>query len=1319
MRTGKVCTYLGFLVVLLMSFSTFAQTPDSAFWESSSKYIFSSAAFPQKTGTFTVTFFDENDIPVPENIPIALSINYGKVEGPTLFKTEESGNVTGGGVFYFKTDTEGKVTVDYIPDYTPRGFRSFQDQYPDSSIGFIWEKHNEQNKLTYYSWSSLAVAVNIPNPADEQSAQLVANIPLKKNSVTPVLIGPDYAFVTTKSKNNDEYIFTASGVEPEKAVLTVSVFDSQQNPVPAGTPFGVRLNHPGTIPLEQTIQGPEDNSFSDYVLVAGENGTLEFDYFAPLMVPPPFTEWHKSIFKDLGYSTDAAWELYKQPSWEVEEGFGDIGYAAIKEISGIDKNPFEPEKLIFNLNSVDIDVVQSVPPVLVGADQIFFGTTSKGLDEYVFTSALHSESAEVFISVVDSRGRPVPAGTPIKLTRQSIGLVGIYGKVTGNSVFLVDGSSVYLRVGDEGQTQITYHTPYANITPKRLFNSQSFTYEEVYSGLKLEGNAAAYDCGICQFPDQLFWNVPNESSLTPEDLSKVPIVIGPDYAEIEMKPDTIKAGKINASIKGTIFDSRGLPVPSNTNIVIVPATGNVPDAPLALRLTTGNNGEVFGEYKTNTRPIGQSKTPVTISMYTPNNTGDPDGWLLGQGTVFTKGGAVNNATHKYGQYLLGLSITETVQGLNPLKAYGSLKRFKERVDNVGQKYRKLLDNYGTGNTNASDFDEYQKTWLDVQGSFHQLIQDVPGTSITGSGGTINVGGIVKEFTHVGLKRAFINTSRIQILGKSLKKTMSYSVDVFVQQQFLGLKKTAFGVSTSPVPYYGNTKPHFTSELYSLPSASGTFEVYAFEFELRDADSLIESSVLAIEDKAPIFENILPEDVSYFDLNPRGSLSPGIFEVTEINAEQGTVKFAALLFVSNPISDDQNFIVDAELGIESDTLEWLKDTRLIFQDSTVLETDNYFFGTTVVPHAFIENESVNIDQAYVVGSFASDSSIKNITFNKPAFIQVVDSVLASEYQAYRYDEENSSWSAILSTTKNGDTLRIPVDQTSIVGFGMSTVSFNEPPFLSSIPDISVNKGASFSIPLMFSDAEEDQLTVTASPDTSALVVSVNGSILSVEMDEEFTGMATIIVNVSDGVNLSSTKFRVYVEFVNQLPVFTALNDTTTTSGVGLIIQLQVSDPDGQELSLKASSDTSSVSVSLVGFELTINPEPDFLGEAGIIVSANDGFDEVSISFKVTVNELVTNEILNEGIPKKTELFQNYPNPFNPTTTISFGIPESSRISLFIYDILGRKVTTLVDQELKTPGLYTIQFDASALSSGMYIYQLETDYQIITRRLTLIK
>jgi Zn-dependent metalloprotease len=81
-------------------------------------------------------------------------------------------------------------------------------------------------------------------------------------------------------------------------------------------------------------------------------------------------------------------------------------------------------------------------------------------------------------------------------------------------------------------------------------------------------------------------------------------------------------------------------------------------------------------------------------------------------------------------------------------------------------------------------------------------------------------------------------------------------------------------------------------------------------------------------------------------------------------------------------------------------------------------------------------------------------------------------------------------------------------------------------------------------------------------------------------------------------------------------------------------------------------------------------------------------------------------------------QNYPNPFNPTTTLSYQIPTNGHVTIKIFDIIGREVTTLVD-EFKPSGHYSVQFDASHLASGIYFYSIKSgDYNVV-KKMSLIK
>ncbi len=104
---------------------------------------------------------------------------------------------------------------------------------------------------------------------------------------------------------------------------------------------------------------------------------------------------------------------------------------------------------------------------------------------------------------------------------------------------------------------------------------------------------------------------------------------------------------------------------------------------------------------------------------------------------------------------------------------------------------------------------------------------------------------------------------------------------------------------------------------------------------------------------------------------------------------------------------------------------------------------------------------------------------------------------------------------------------------------------------------------------------------------------------------------------------------------------------------------------------------------------------------------------SLTSKTTgVNEL------NRIVPATFGLMQNYPNPFNPTTTISYALPEAAEVNLEVFDILGRRVATLVNGNMPA-GLYNLTFDAKGLNSGIYIYRLRAGSYIESRKLTLLK
>ncbi len=101
-------------------------------------------------------------------------------------------------------------------------------------------------------------------------------------------------------------------------------------------------------------------------------------------------------------------------------------------------------------------------------------------------------------------------------------------------------------------------------------------------------------------------------------------------------------------------------------------------------------------------------------------------------------------------------------------------------------------------------------------------------------------------------------------------------------------------------------------------------------------------------------------------------------------------------------------------------------------------------------------------------------------------------------------------------------------------------------------------------------------------------------------------------------------------------------------------------------------------------------------------------------KTTSSSEEENELVN-----RFELLQNYPNPFNPSTNISFALPTASDVRLSVYNLLGQEVATLINGKTLNSGVHTVAFDASALSSGMYIYRIEAGNFTSTKRMMLIK
>ena len=148
--------------------------------------------------------------------------------------------------------------------------------------------------------------------------------------------------------------------------------------------------------------------------------------------------------------------------------------------------------------------------------------------------------------------------------------------------------------------------------------------------------------------------------------------------------------------------------------------------------------------------------------------------------------------------------------------------------------------------------------------------------------------------------------------------------------------------------------------------------------------------------------------------------------------------------------------------------------------------------------------------------------------------------------------------------------------------------------------------------------------------------------------------------------------------------------SVTSRITLNVQLVEGNANAESYTLEPGQSRELAAAEQIRIEITI--------ESDVITSVDD--DQVDV-------------------PNELELQQNFPNPFNPSTTIQYALPEQAQVNLTVYDMLGQRVAILLSGQVQTAGTHSVNFDASNLSSGMYIYRLQTGSQSITRKMILLK
>ncbi len=1240
----------------------FGQTIDSVLFISDPEFVFSYRPYHEKTATFHITAYDANGDPVGEGVVLAISVDYAILKGATLFKSEVSSDTTLGNYFYFKTDANGQIEVDFYPyqfiiDTYENVKKNYLWSHPDATEEEILNEYKRRFKLSLSFWN-----VRFTDPDNEQTAEAYYILYAKKASVFPVLYAFNSVVINAPAKDGSPYIFTAEKFKADPINVTVQVLDMFNKPIPEGCLIRIRNEwgwFSGNAIVADTLDPPGyftdgysvNSSFKGggyYYVKIGKQGKVNLTYQPPPTTMIPFTHWSNVMLKYNNYpSEEAAWKAY------VGNDVGIPGTAVFYEITGAvpSKKIWTGYQITFPLA---IDSSKSIAPSLVGVDLIEIEAESDRNGYYVYTSETYSESATLTIRAYDSYGRPVPKGAPIALYLNRFAVDGAqYATITGETVeaYWYNGKDFFyiLRMGEGGVVKAEYRAPFVPFGQDYFegeVNNQ--TYDEKFSGLfhyfpvpyygwwgwyEAEGNVkphwfVPYFWGNSTNP---YVNLPRESIF-----NSYPVLMGPHKASAYFHPSTLGPFKYQAKLNIYVKDAFGIPAPKGSNVYVYANNGAFQDGQSGVNaIITGKKGKATLTYFSPTRSItytwGYDKIHVDKFL---------NGYSLTSRSIKLIGPAAAWHDFNLSKWILGFDIVEYIKDLNPLKALGAMKDFVNYAEKAGQQWNELYDKIFEGTATDADFDAYQQSWQTLAQHIANLAQTVPNTSLTGP--DLSAGDLFKGLATSGWRHTLKNTLQEKFI-EGPKKKMINDFFIFHLSKFYpesGTRIQSNWKTSATYSYHmpkGVGKFELLTDLFTLPSETGMYEMYGYRFRIQVQDSALLNGAVQVGDQWPIDGYLIPERYSLFGY-PKDAVvaSNGFFEITEVNSQENYLEGIAIGYLFNDPQVNPVLAFSKTIGADGDTLSDASNAQLIVPANALTDSTKLFLLQTRPPIPLIEQDSVIMQTAFSVGSMTSDSVLQSVTFNQQATLQVIDSVsraASDPWQAYWFDTANQSWVKLTDAGYVNDSLfALPVSQTGVYGLARAGSKHNEYPVLSSFKD------------------------------------------------------TTIVMNSTLEVS-----FNAY-------------------------------DPEGASLTLWAESDRNEVQVSLADTILQVTPAQDWTGVAYISLFATDGQDTSVSRFKLSVVDLTAIEDLT-SLPKTFELYQNFPNPFNSSTTIRFDVPQATQVRLEIYNILGQRVRQLLNNRLPA-GSYRLIWDGKdelgrTVSSGVYIYVFRSQSFVKQKRMMLVK